>query len=152
MNIYSILSSKPHNPHYLNRYIKFIQACQQKNVGYEGCIEKHHICPKAKDMFPEYSSLKENQWNCAKLTPRQHFIAHIILWKSYLSVYSVSASLWSMKHKNKTPINSRIYQSLKERFYNKEVSGNNKNKFWITNGKDNMMIPNNSIIPEGYYR
>ena len=51
MDIYSILASKPHNPHYLNRYITFITECQLKNLNYNGYTEKHHICPKAKDMF-----------------------------------------------------------------------------------------------------
>ena len=149
MNIYTILSSKPHNNHYLKRYISFIKACQLKNIGYEGYTERHHICPKAKDMFPGYKSFKTYSWNCAILTPRQHFIAHIILWKTFINIYSVSSSLWAMKHKNKTPINSRIYQSLKERFYKKEVEGNNKNKFWITDGDNNMMIYKNQMIPAG---
>ena len=59
MDIYSILSSKPHNPHYLNRYITFIEQCQQKNVDYHGYVENHHICQKADDMFPEYMIKKE---------------------------------------------------------------------------------------------
>ncbi len=77
MDIYSILKSKPHNPHYLNRYISFIQRCQLKNVGYDGITENHHMCPKS--IFPEYKILKKNIWNMVKLTPRQHFVAHIIL-------------------------------------------------------------------------
>jgi hypothetical protein len=83
MDIYSILSSKPHNPHYINRYITFIEQCQQKNVGYEGYVERHHICPRAKDMFPEYEDFRLHPWNCAILTPRQHDIAHTFLWKIY---------------------------------------------------------------------
>jgi len=31
MDIYKILASKPHNPHYLNRYIRFIEWCQLAN-------------------------------------------------------------------------------------------------------------------------
>lgn len=113
MNIYSILTSKPHNPHYLNRYITFIKQCQQKNTGYDGYVEKHHICPKAKDMFPEYACFKNNPWNCAILTARQHFIAHVILWKVYKDNYSVVSALWAMKHKNETTVNSRMYEKLK---------------------------------------
>jgi hypothetical protein len=83
MNIYNILSSRPHNPHYLNRYITFIAQCQIKNVGYEGYVEKHHICPKAKSFFPEYSSFKKFPWNMIKLTAKQHFIAHWILARAF---------------------------------------------------------------------
>lgn len=83
MDIYTILASKPHNPHYLNRYITFIQNCQLKNIDYNGYTEKHHICPKAKDMFPEYKSFKINNWNRVILTARQHFIAHWLLARIY---------------------------------------------------------------------
>ena len=83
MDIYSILASKPHNPHYINRYINFIEQCQQKNVGYEGSTAGHHICPQANDMFPEYKNFRYYPWNRAELTQRQHNIAHLLLWKTY---------------------------------------------------------------------
>src|ERR1035437_6486782 len=46
--IYSLLSSKSHNPHYLNRYWNFIQYCQMSNLSKEFLehTEKHHILPK----------------------------------------------------------------------------------------------------------
>jgi hypothetical protein len=80
--ILSILSSKPHNPHYLNRYVKFIEWCasQPKTEDY---YESHHICPKAKDLFPGYKDLILNKWNSIDLTARQHIIAHVILWKTF---------------------------------------------------------------------
>jgi hypothetical protein len=83
--IYSILSSKPHNPHYLNRYWKFIQYCQKHNLSSidNTPLEEHHVCPKAKDLFPEYSSFKKNEWNLITLTCRQHILAHVLLWKTY---------------------------------------------------------------------
>ena len=116
MDIYHILSSKPHNPHHLNRYITFIKKCQQKNVGYEGSVEKHHICPKANDMFPEYVCFKTHPWNCAALTPRQHFIAHIILWKCFSDTVSCSKALWFMSNGNwKRYSNySKRYEILRE--------------------------------------
>ena len=87
VDIYAILASKPHNKHQLDRYFKFILACSQANslktkeeLGY---TEKHHICPKAKDLFPEYASFKYFPWNKVILTGRQHFIAHWMLWKAY---------------------------------------------------------------------
>ena len=77
IDIYSILESKPHNPHYLKRYWKFIQSCKTDGIEY---TENHHICPKALDLFPEFSFAK---WNNKKLTADQHIVAHIILWKAY---------------------------------------------------------------------
>ena len=111
MDIYSILSSKPHNPHYLNRYIRFIQQCQQNNKKSSTKTHRHHICPRAKDMFPEYESFSKNKWNMARLTPRQHFIAHIMLWKAYPNVSSQFNAVWQMKHRNNEQMNSRLYES-----------------------------------------
>lgn len=78
LDIREILESKPHNPHHLNRYIKFIEYC--KNQEFSGYTENHHICPKAKDLFPEH---KDAQWNYVSLTARQHILAHLMLWKVY---------------------------------------------------------------------
>jgi len=115
MDIYSILASKPHREHHLNRYITFIRKCQQKNVGYEGYTENHHICPRANDMFPEYEDFRSYPWNCATLTPRQHFIAHIMLAKSFPSLVSCKRALLFMSNgKWKTFVRySRVYEKLK---------------------------------------
>ena len=113
MDIYSILASKPHKPHYLNRYISFIRRCQQRNINKSGYFEKHHICPKAKDMFPKYKSFRDHPWNLAKLTARQHFIAHVMLWKSYPNFVSCMEAIWNMKHQNKQEISSKLYEKLK---------------------------------------
>ena len=125
MDIYSILASKPHNPHYLNRYITFIQNCQQKNVLYEGYAEKHHICPKAKDMFPEYKNFKENPWNCVRLTPRQHLIAHMILYRAYKSLQSPLYALNRMINSNNTKINTKLYEKFKYNFSERMKGKNN---------------------------
>jgi uncharacterized cupin superfamily protein len=119
MDIYSILSSKPHNPHYLNRYITFIKQCQQKNVGYEGYVEYHHICPKAKkDMFPEYEDFRLHPWNRAVLTARQHFIAHIILSKAFYKSSSQKVCLWFMMNTSREDIKitSRTYEKVRKNF------------------------------------
>ena len=63
--IKTILASEAHNPHYLNKYIRFITNCQAQNENYAGYTEKHHICPRA--MFPEFSSFSEFPWNCGEL-------------------------------------------------------------------------------------
>jgi hypothetical protein len=84
MNIYQFLERKEHNQHYLKRYLKFVLECNRINsLATPEYFEKHHILPKAKDMFPEYSSFKDNPWNCAILTFRQHLLAHFMLMKAY---------------------------------------------------------------------
>lgn len=139
MDIYRILASKPNNFHYLNRYITFIQRCQQKNVGYTGPIHKHHICPRGKDMFPEYSSLVKFKWNRADLTPRQHFIAHILLWKAYPQSSTQRNAVWQMKHKNKEKMNSRIYESLLKE-YSIRLSSNTKGKISVKDSTGNFLL------------
>jgi hypothetical protein len=100
-DIYTILSSKPHNPHYLKRYIKFITSCGIKNSkltdDHIGYTEKHHICPKAKSMFPEYSSFYTCPWNMIRLTASQHFVAHHILANAYNNRATISAFVHMVK-------------------------------------------------------
>ena len=81
-SIYVLLTSKNHNQHYINRYWKFIQRCQHRQLVGE-YTESHHILPKAKDLFPEYADVKKFKWNSVDLTAREHIIAHIMLWKAY---------------------------------------------------------------------
>jgi hypothetical protein len=78
--IYDILTSKPHNHHYIKRYFNYINACRIKNISNTSeYTEEHHICPKADDMFPEYNNLKTYSWNAVNLTTKQHLIAHVML-------------------------------------------------------------------------
>ena len=107
-DIYSILSSKPHNQHYLNRYWKFVQSFQHQ-IEIKGVTEEHHICPKSDDLFPEYKSLKRNPWNGIHLTKRQHFIAHWILANAYKGkqIYA----FWAMcNQQSPTDSRSRNYK------------------------------------------
>lgn len=85
IDIYAILESKPHNSHYLKRYYKFIKFCQEinQNIDEIEYTENHHICPKAYDLFPEYTDLRVYAWNSVNLTARQHILAHVMLWKAY---------------------------------------------------------------------
>ena len=115
IDIYAILASKPHNPHYLRRYWKFILNCVE-NFDEAEFSEKHHICPKAKDLFPEYDSFVNYPWNKAKLTSRQHYIAHIILHKAYGG--SQTNAVWYMSQisRYKNIINSKQYETIRREY------------------------------------
>lgn len=111
MNIETILQSKPNNPHYLSRYYNFIvsRQLQTNNIG----TEIHHICPKAADLFPEYSNIKIHTWNSVKLTYREHLIAHWILSKAYKGsqIYAfVSMCNQISKRRNFKLKSSRAYE------------------------------------------
>jgi hypothetical protein len=49
-------------------------------------MERHHILPKAKSLFPEYSDLNMFHWNSIFLTYRQHYVAHLLLSKVFTRV------------------------------------------------------------------
>ena len=61
--------------HYLDRYVKFISnICNHKNI----MTESHHILPKSMGGSDHITNLID-------LTPRQHYLAHWMLWKAYKS-------------------------------------------------------------------
>lgn len=140
MDLHTILTSKPHNAHYVKRYIRFIEQCAAHNqsAAFPKYTEKHHICPKAKDMFPEYKCLKANPWNLIVLTFRQHIIAHVMLWKAYnntsqtLSVIRTHNQYHTRNMSLKT-INSKLLETIK-----KDLSDKRKGVFaggYDANGK-----------------
>jgi len=111
-DIQTILSSKKHNSHYLNRYIKLINHCKIANesLNVNDYVEYHHICPKAKDLFPQYSNFNLHSWNKVKLTSRQHIIAHILLHKTYKG--SQTNALFCMLYNFNSNTNSRLSYRL----------------------------------------
>jgi ribosomal protein L37AE/L43A len=119
-DIYHILSSINHNPHYLLRYIKFILNCKiiNENLNELEYTERHHICPKSKEFWPEYKSFKLHPWNLAKLTPRQHYIAHWMLAKAYGRSMWFAFHMMHMKtdnHERTYAINSSNYAIIKKK-------------------------------------
>jgi len=132
MDIYTVLTTKKHNKHYLNRYITFIERCQEKNKNFTGYVEKHHICPKAKDMFPEYKNFKDHPWNLAILTARQHFLAHWILARAYgggMWVAFFNMSVCKTTNQQRTVIkNSRIYEEIRKNLFMSEETKNKISK------------------------
>lgn len=76
-----ILLTPKHNPHYLRRYMRFIENVSIRSIPDDYNTERHHICPSS--LFPEYKNLKEHPWNSIHLTSREHYIAHLILAKAY---------------------------------------------------------------------
>lgn len=123
MNLYNMLLSKKHNPHYLKRYYKFIEHCKNKsNIA----GEQHHILPKSKDLFPEYASFKEYPWNKILLSLREHYIAHLLLWKSYAGNQGSAFHLMSIRLKVN---NSRLYEKAKIDCI-RMLKENNKNRIY----------------------
>ena len=122
------LRSIHHNKHYLDRYITFIRKCQSQSLTIDEYTEEHHICPKS--MFPHFIKLKKFPWNGINLTARQHFLAHIMLWKAYGN-REMTLTVYFMKNVGNHKINSRLYERFKKKrsVYIGQYSGTaNKNK------------------------
>jgi hypothetical protein len=67
-------------------------------------------------MFPDLSDFKEFPWNCVLLTPREHYIAHLLLWKTYRN-RAASYAFHIMIHgdtsnKRYKKVSSKIYEKL----------------------------------------
>ncbi len=113
-----ILPTKPHNVHYLKRYILFIRSCQGQNEG-----EKHHICPKSLDLFPEYKSFIKHPWNKVLLTLRQHFVAHFMLAKAFGGKQELAFKLMCNRAGRTT---SRYYSHIRQKHID-QMTNNNHN-------------------------
>lgn len=103
------------NYHYYNRYLKFIES--RNNKSFKNNYEKHHIIPKSMGGTNDAS-------NIIKLSFREHFIAHWLLWKAFQNAQMIHA-FWFMNNKQISKISSRVYCTLKESRL--DILKNNKN-------------------------
>jgi hypothetical protein len=116
MSYLKILITKPHNSHFLMRYVKFIEYCNKQNIDKTVKLVNHHICPKASDLFPKYANLSKYPWNRARLSDRQHYIAHYMLWKAFQG--SQTNAFHAMNNKGTyRKLSSKLYETLKEEAY-----------------------------------
>lgn len=96
------------NKHYHQRYLKFIESRRDRN--YHGVVESHHILPKS-------LGGDNSTENLIDLSPREHFLAHWMLWKAY-SNKQMTLAFWSMRMNRSNhrsfKVNSKVYQILKE--------------------------------------
>lgn len=125
--IFYILASKPHNPHYLNRYFTYIQICNKfNNDRTDILLDEHHICPKAKFLFPEYESFSENPWNKVLLTPKQHLIAHRTLAKVYgkgMKYTYIKMSGYKKYNRHLTPEEYQLVREELSKFISERQTG-----------------------------
>lgn len=98
MSIEKLLEKHTYKPHIIERYFKF--CSNVKNIKIKGETHHHHILPKAKDFFPEYSDLSTYPWNGVHLTHREHFIAHRMLAIAFPKS-SQSIAFYNMCNNNK---------------------------------------------------
>lgn len=148
---------------HFSRYWKFIlsRPDRVKTVG----VEDHHVLPKE---LAKKLGIPKEEWNSPRnrinLTVREHFIAHMILWKAYPeSSFGTPVYIKAINEENKGSrgkLTSKQYAVLKEeqarktsvqrsgmKFSDetksklKKVLGNNtRGKITVTNGKEDRRI------------
>ena len=103
---------------------------------HEGYFEIHHINPRCLGGGDEDSNL-------VMLTGREHYIAHMLLWKIHKGNRSLMHAAWMMSHlRNGDKVGSKLYHVLKEEhseWLSERMSGENsplyKDLTGIRNGK-----------------
>ena len=106
----------------LKDYFSFIETKSlHKKIKHH--TANHHILPKW--AFPEYSNFRQNTWNCAILTHKDHLIAHVILatiWPKFGNLNTIRRM--SNNTQYYTEEDFKEYQQLLE-LNNKEIGRNN---------------------------
>ena len=114
-----------------NRYIKFIEERKNRDFLTEDFTEKHHIIPQCY-LPKDWSSTKKFENNKIILSPREHFIAHRILWKALGGKMANAFYRMTLSNQNgsKHQLSSRQYQKLREEV-SLFISKNIKGRIWI---------------------
>jgi hypothetical protein len=91
-------------------YNQLVENCKVRGLDkskHEGYFEIHHIVPRC-------LGGSNDEDNLVMLTGREHFIAHLLLWKIYPSVKGLAYSVNIMSNRLSLKVNSKTYQTLKE--------------------------------------
>lgn len=87
---------------------------------HEGYFEIHHIVPRSVGGTNDVDNL-------VMLTGREHFIAHMLLWKIYPKVPALAYAAMMMSNRAVSKVNSYLYEVLKQDFA-KKVSEKRRGK------------------------
>lgn len=98
------------------RYKNFIETRKNRTIPENAVVEKHHIIPKS------MGGNNTNE-NLIKLTTREHYIAHLILWKAYGGKMATAFFFMNQNGnitsgRNGRKITSRQYEELREEYSN----------------------------------
>lgn len=107
------------NIFYKNRYNKFIESIKAKgHRTFDNYTETHHIVPRC-------LRGPDSPDNLIRLTLREHFLAHWLLWKAYPTYLPLASAFLQMNNKNtkldhkgfQGRITSRTYDKLRTEVY-----------------------------------
>lgn len=148
---------------YLKHYKHLIRKARNRQLPKDTYVEKHHIIPKCL-LKDKPNKIKNGKWNLVKLTAREHFIAHQLLYFYFRKIKHAHTNkifyAWMMffKDKGQRHISSSEYETLRK-FASKNNSGKNnpmygkpganKGKFGKLNHMYGVKRPEHSIAMSG---
>lgn len=107
---------------YLRQYKMLISSRKERILDLNEHVENHHIIPRS-------LGGSDNETNLIKLTPREHFIAHWLLWRIHRNRPTACAFHFICMNLDK--ISSRAYEEARNA-HNLAISGENNGRY---NGK-----------------
>jgi len=140
---------------YIYHYDRLINRAKQRELNKEIYTEQHHIIPKC-------MGGDDSVENLVKLTPEEHYTAHLLLIKIYPNQHSLYYAAVMMCatnnfHSNGSGRSNKIYGWLKRKYVAicKQRVGEKNGSYgtrWVTNGVEAKKIKKTDIIPEGYVK
>ena len=113
-----------------NRYIKFIETRKNRVIPSDLKTEVHHIVPQC---YLKTKEEKNDSENLITLTLREHFIAHLILWKALGGKMALAFFMFIHPREMEKSLTSREYESLKIEFNKTSRKDNLKGKKAVHN-------------------
>lgn len=95
---------------YKNIYDQLVEKCKVRGLDkyvLEGYFEKHHIVPRC-------MGGDDSKENLVLFNAREHYVAHILLWKIYPNDPNLFHAAWMMSNRSLQDRNSKMYASLRE--------------------------------------
>jgi|LakMenEpi03Aug12_release.lakeMendotaPanAssembly.Ray.scaffolds.fasta_scaffold186816_3 hypothetical protein len=129
-------------------YEKLIHRGKNRTFLDNEYFEKHHIIPRC-------MGGKDDPDNVVKLTPEEHYVAHLLLVKiydNYSLVYAATMMTVTSDNQNR---NNKLYGWLRRKMQlaAKTRTGHNNSMYgrrWITNGHENRSIDIDTAIPDNW--
>lgn len=99
-----------------------------KNRILAGYVEIHHIIPKC-------MGGTNDKWNLVKLTPKEHFICHLLLCEIYPKNQKLRFALWNMcnvsrDYQERYKVSAKSYEIIRKE-YSESISGKNNPRYGV---------------------
>jgi len=132
---------------YILHYNKLVEKAKNRILPKEIYTEKHHIIPKC-------LGGNNSKDNIVKLLPKEHYIAHLLLFNEYPTNQKLAYAFWMMCNGNKPDkrtyrISGKIYEEIKISFINilKEREPTFKGKKHSDEAKNKISLSKKGLPP-----